>query len=226
MCFVCCVSVRADRNSTLSADAQTSTSVPLGSLYAGLPVGASYLPDIINTELQACAWSELLANPETFSPSQVLVDGSWHETPRLVASFADVPVHMDGMQCSLPWPKSISRVRELVIEAAGKEFNYGLANFYRDGADFAGWHADKAAMHDPGSVIAIVSLGTVRTLEFRETNVRELDPVSFDLAPGSVLLMDLPLQAKYEHRIPPKTGPTPPRISITLRSIPMAAVRE
>jgi alkylated DNA repair dioxygenase AlkB len=203
---------------SLSAEVSKDRSTTADPLATTLPAGARYIPDVIDAELQVKAWRGLMSDFDTFDTSEVLVDGQWHEAPRLVASFADVPVLMDGMKPSRPWPESLDQIRTVVAEVVGQVFNYGLANLYRDGQDFAGWHADKAALHHEGSLIAIVSLGAVRTLEFRGTDG---ESVAIDLAPGSVVVMDLPLQARWEHRIPPTAGHTPPRISVTLRSIPL-----
>ena len=205
----------------MTADIHPPAGIPTPT--TALPVGVRYLPNVVSATLQAHAWRELLSDPHTFGPSQVHVEGQWHDAPRLVASFAEAPVHMKGMPPSLPWPESLDRIRGLAADISGHEFNYGLANLYRDGDDYAGWHADKAAMHHPGSIIAIVSLGAVRTLEFRQSTGTTGPSSKSSPGPGGgVHSLDGPAApSPWEHRVPPTTDQTPPRVSVTLRSIPM-----
>ena len=44
-----------------------------------------------------------------------------------------------------PWPAALRPVRERLARELGVDFNSVLANFYRDGRDYMGWHGDAEA---------------------------------------------------------------------------------
>ena len=112
--------------------------------------------------------SELLQHASSFEGGEMIVGDRRSSTPRLVAAFGDAAYSYPDMGASLPWPPDLLAARTVLEHAAGHRFNYALVNWYRDGNDYTGWHADKMEMHVPGTSIAIISLGAQRPLAFRE----------------------------------------------------------
>lgn len=99
----------------------------------------------------------------------------------------------------------------------GFEPNNCLVNYYPDGHSKMGYHADRTDNLESGTGIAIISLGTIRTLRFRNI----ADPTTFmnyELKPGSLIYMTQEIQHVWQHAIP-KTDTTEGRISLTFRSI-------
>jgi alkylated DNA repair dioxygenase AlkB len=144
--------------------------------------------------------------------------------PRLCLSYGDRPYAFPDMGGALPWPQQTSRVRDELARLAGHPFNYALVNWYRDGRDFAGWHADKMHLHEPDTEVAILSLGTPRPLLLRD--VDGLEQVGeVELAPGSLLRMRGTLHTYYEHCVPVVPNLAESRYSITFRQLNESVVQ-
>lgn len=124
---------------------------------------------------------------------------------------------MEGMDTSQPWTPELAELRDAIGGRFATTFNYALANLYRDRLDFTGWHCDKARLHKPDSIIAIVSFGATRTLAVRPLGTKSATHIP--LVESSVVLMDLELQATHEHCILAEPDDVDMRLSITLRHI-------
>ena len=117
------------------------------------------------------------------------------------------------------------------IEVATKEFvplfnsfNSVLLNYYRDGKDSVGYHADDERELGIRPIIASLSLGAPRTFYMQQ--YKTLDgsiptgkPESIILEPGSLLLMHGTMQHFWKHSIPKSTKEIGPRINLTFRTI-------
>jgi alkylated DNA repair dioxygenase AlkB len=86
---------------------------------------------------------------------------------------------------------------------------------YRDGHDSVAWHGDRIdpALVEP--VVALVSLGSRRTLRLRSKE-RRGDSRAFPLAPGDLFVMGGMTQRTWEHSIP-KVAKAGPRLSLQFR---------
>jgi alkylated DNA repair dioxygenase AlkB len=94
-------------------------------------------------------------------------------------------------------------------------YNAVLCNFYRNGKDSMGLHAD--AEPEMGPVIASVSLGAERLFRLKARN----GAVAFAerLPHGSLLIMAGKTQANFKHEVPKEPDVTQPRINLTFRNI-------
>jgi alkylated DNA repair dioxygenase AlkB len=92
-----------------------------------------------------------------------------------------------------------------------------LLNLYPDGTASMGFHSDDRAGLAPGTGVAILSLGSARSLVFRDKLDRD-QTHSVRLLPGSLVLLPDAIQDRWQHAIPrePSGGP---RISVTLRRL-------
>lgn len=180
--------------------------------------GISVTPGVVDDELCQRV-RESLMDDGWHEQSEIIIGDSRHPAPRLTSSFADNRLSLEGMSASRLWTPELLTLRNLVTERFGLAFNYALANLYRNSNDYTGWHCDKAWLHCPGSTIAIVSFGATRHLELRRLGENSIKRIP--LPEGSVVLMDLGLQATHEHRIPIESGDVGARLSITLRHIEM-----
>lgn len=150
------------------------------------------------------------------------VYGKWHPTPRLVNFMADHDV--SGYQYShsqheiTPWTPSLLALKQRIEHQSGAHYNSVLINYYRDGRDTMGWHADDETELGMQPTIASLSVGATRDLHFRrKDDHRKLIRLSLDN--GSLLIMSQKTQACWQHHIPKRLCCTEPRINLTFRAI-------
>ena len=146
--------------------------------------------------------------------------GKVYEVPRRVAWYGDpgVSYRYAGVDHEpLPWFTTLLAVRSKVEALAGTSFNSVLLNQYRTGRDHMGWHRDNEPELGSQPVIASVSFGVARRFDLRHTETKER--VSCVLEPGSVCIMDGPLQAHWHHRMPPAPREEGMRINLTYRQV-------
>jgi alkylated DNA repair dioxygenase AlkB len=143
-----------------------------------------------------------------------------HGFPRLTAWYADPGLtytYSGVTHQALAWTEALTGVRRRVEEAASAPFNSLLLNFYRDGQDSIGFHADDEPELGPNPIVPSISLGATRTFVLRHnaTGARR----TFDLTHGSLLLMAGTLQHYWKHSLPRVRTPAGPRINLTFRQI-------
>jgi alkylated DNA repair dioxygenase AlkB len=140
--------------------------------------------------------------------------------PRLTAWYADA-----GMSYSysgvtheaIPWTPTLSEVRRRVEAVAQTPLNSLLLNFYRDGQDSIGYHADAEPELGVNPVIASISLGGVR--QFVMKHIKTGEKLKYDLAHGSLLIMGGTSQHHWLHSVPKTKAAVGPRINLTFRNI-------
>lgn len=124
------------------------------------------------------------------------------------------------------WPSALAPVRTRLRDALGVDFNSVLANLYRDGHDYMGWHSDNETALGTRPVIASLSLGATRRFVLKRRDVAgagkqggqsQLFALSLDA--GSLLLMRGDTQRRYRHALPRTAKAVGPRINLTFRFI-------
>lgn len=118
-----------------------------------------------------------------------------------------------------PWPSPLLHgIRTRLSRELGTAFNSALANRYRDGRDYMGWHSDNEAALGPRPVIASLSLGASRrfVLKHRQDPARKLE---LNLPHGSLLVMRGDTQRDCRHSLPRTAKPVGERINLTFRQI-------
>ena len=123
----------------------------------------------------------------------------------------------------LPWSPALQALRLRVEAATGTRFNSVLLNYYRDGRDSMGWHADDEPELGPAPAIASLSLGTPRRFRLRPQGSLAHPPLCLDLPSGSLLLMRGPTQQHWQHALPKTARPVGPRLNLTFRWVRSAA---
>ena len=130
--------------------------------------------------------------------------------PRLTASW-----HADG---GVPLePPSLERMRSLLSERYGTEFDSAGMNLYRDGRDSVAWHSDRIAREIPDPIVVLVSLGEPRRFLVRPHGGGSSR--AFRLGGGDLLVTGGRFQRDWEHAVP-KVAKAGPRISIAFRHGP------
>jgi alkylated DNA repair dioxygenase AlkB len=143
------------------------------------------------------------------------------DSPRLSAWIGDAGAtyrYSGATFTPLPWPPGLSAIRDRVAAAAGQPFNSVLANLYRDGRDYMGWHSDDERALGPRPVIASLSLGATRRFRLR----RRDDPacaLDLELVAGSLLLMRGDTQRTTRHALPRTAKAVGERINLTFRAV-------
>ena len=114
-------------------------------------------------------------------------------------------------------PKWMEGLRKSIEKQTNNSFNGILANYYRDGKDSVGWHADDERSLGFEPVIASLSLGAERSFELKHKNTKE--NLNIILPHGSLLLMSAGIQSYWLHRINKVNGGVEPRINLTFRKV-------
>lgn len=115
-----------------------------------------------------------------------------------------------------PWPDALRPLLDRLEQRAGVRFTFALCNLYPDGAAGLGWHADDEGDLAPGMPIASVSFGAERDFTMRLGRAGRAC-LSVPLGHGSLLVMGGECQRHFQHRVPPRTRCTAPRINLTFR---------
>ena len=96
------------------------------------------------------------------------------------------------------------------------EFNYVLANYYKDGSSNIGMHSDdERGLVGP---IISISLGADRFFDIHHKHDKSIRE-RLTLKNGSMLVMDGDTQKNYKHGIPVQKKILLPRINLTFRSV-------
>ncbi|OGX88395.1 alpha-ketoglutarate-dependent dioxygenase AlkB family protein [Hymenobacter glacialis] len=117
-----------------------------------------------------------------------------------------------------PWTPPLRDLCQRLEASTGARFNSVLLNYYRDGRDSMGWHADDEPELGTAPIIASLSLGATRRFRLRPIGSRAgLAPIGLDLPNGSLLLMRGLTQQHWQHALPKTARPAGPRLNLTFR---------
>lgn len=151
--------------------------------------------------------------------TRVRDDTEWdgRRRARLTASFG-APYNYSGMSYpSTPWPAVLAEVGDCLESRLGYRPNNCLANYYPCGDATMGFHSDSVSELQPGTGVAIVSLGSQRVLRFRKIADKSVIH-DFPLPSGSLLYMPAAVQAAWKHAVPAQED-CGARISLTFRCL-------
>jgi len=156
---------------------------------------------------------------------RIRIAGRWHAQPRLVAWFGDADASYTYSGLTLvpePWPAALAPVRDRIVGDTGTPFNSVLCNYYRDGRDLMGFHADDEPELGASPTIASVSLGATRRFALRHKRDQRAR-LDLDLPGGSLLVMSGTTQHFWRHGVPKRQTLASGRINLTFRRIFPAA---
>lgn len=141
-------------------------------------------------------------------------------TKRKVAWYADQPFeysYSNTTKRAQPWTNELLELKALVENSIGEQFNSCLMNLYHDGSEGMAWHSDGEKDLKKNGAIGSLSFGAERKFSFKHKQTKET--VSLVLEHGSLLVMQDTTQSYWQHRLPPTTKVTEPRINLTFRTI-------
>lgn len=144
------------------------------------------------------------------------------ELPRLTAWWGDPEARYrySGIShVAQGWPRFVEALRDRLQAELGLCFNSVLANRYRDGREYMGWHSDDERDLGERPAIASVSFGAERRFLMRHRNRKEVATFEWVLGHGSLLLMAGDTQRHWKHRLPPMTRCRGERVNLTFRQV-------
>jgi alkylated DNA repair dioxygenase AlkB len=169
------------------------------------------------------SWMETLRERLPLGGQTIRLAGRDVASPRLVSWHGDPHAYYTYSGRTFtphPWTPDLLAIKHRVDQTVGAGFNSVLVNYYRDGRDSMGEHADDEPELGPAPddvLIASVSLGARRRflLRHRRTGVVH----EFSLGHGNLLVMGGTTQRHWKHRVPRTTLPVGARMNLTFRVI-------
>lgn len=180
----------------------------------------SYVPSFIGFE-EANELFNKLINDINWQQDDIVVFGKKFQQPRLTALYGN-----DGKSYSYSsltmfpnkWNSLLIYIKEKVEEFMNVKFTTVLLNYYRDGNDSNGWHADNEKELGKNPIIASISFGAKRVFQMKH-NTNKDQKFKIELEHGSLLIMKGTTQHFWKHQIPKSTKKVGPRINLTFRII-------
>lgn len=152
---------------------------------------------------------------------QIRMFGKIIYVPRYSAWYGDANTEYSYSGLKLtpkPWNKGLNFIKEAVNEVALTTFNSVLLNWYRDGQDSMGWHADDEKELGKNPVIASVNFGAKRRFLLRKKSNNK-EKIEIPLAHGTLLIMAGTMQHFWQHSIPKEKNVKGNRVNLTFRVI-------
>jgi alkylated DNA repair dioxygenase AlkB len=179
-----------------------------------------YYPSFFNDEA-AVDLLKKLKNEIHWQEENIVVFGKTHLQPRLTAFYSDAKLKYgySGIQLKTnDWSPLLLKIKYFIENETGLSFNAVLLNWYRNGKDSNGWHADNEKELGQNPVVASVSFGAERKFQFKH-NTQTEEKHNLILQNGSLLVMKGEMQHYWKHQIPKTTQAVGNRINLTFRTI-------
>ncbi len=136
---------------------------------------------------------------------------TWHADPGIRYSYSN------NLLETRPWTPLLLKIRARIEALMHVSFNSVLVNLYRNGEDYVGWHCDNEVELGEQPLIASLTFGATRPLQFRHKQTGQRGQVL--LPSGSLLVMQPDFQHNWLHSIPPEPNLTDGRINLTFRNV-------
>ena len=179
-----------------------------------------YFPNFLSKEKADSLFHELLENTP-WQQDEITVYGKKHLQPRLTALYGNEGKPYSYSNIIMQphfWTSPLQKIKSLVESVSETKFTTVLLNYYRDGNDGNGWHADNEKELGINPVIASLSLGAERNFQLKH-NLDTSQKKNIILENGSLLLMKGTTQHFWKHQVPKTAKPISSRINLTFRVI-------
>ena len=180
---------------------------------------AIYTDSLIPAEKSEFFLLQLSKNIQWKNDESVIF-GKHYITRRKTAWYGDGPfnyTYSKIKRTALPWTNELLEIKHVVENNESTKFNSCLLNFYHDGDDGMGWHADNEKELKKNSVIASVSFGAEMKFSFKHKLNKDI--IDLILGNGSLLVMKEQIQTHWIHQLPKSKKIKEPRINLTFRKI-------
>lgn len=179
-----------------------------------------YFPVFLSKEEANSLFLELLENTP-WQQDEITVYGKKHLQPRLTVLYGNEGKPYSYSNITMQphnWTLTLQKIKSLVESVSGTNFTTVLLNYYRDGNDSNGWHADNEKELGINPVIASLSLGAERNFQLKH-NTDTSQKKNIILENGSLLLMKGTTQHFWKHQVPKTAKNIGSRINLTFRVI-------
>ncbi|KAK9899207.1 hypothetical protein P389DRAFT_45420 [Cystobasidium minutum MCA 4210] len=227
-----------------SPDAVPTTTSPRKKVVASdfLPVDPAILPDDARLDLAdaeiyyiadfidaktAKRWYEELVQLDTWHQPTLRMYGRSFLQSRQIVAYGDAKaadsIKYSGTEVPLvkDHPEILKEIQETLEKKLQVRFNHSMLNRYKDGSVHIGSHSDNLE----NLCIASISLGAVRDFILTHKQPRGKDENKeryrkrFELANGSLVIMQGDTQKYWKHEIPKQLKVKEGRISLTFRQL-------
>lgn len=179
-----------------------------------------YYPNFFDNK-RATEFFDKLKNEIPWQQDNITVFGKTHAQPRLTSLFGNEgkPYSYSNivMQPNA-WNPLLMFIKNEIEEICNENFTTVLLNYYRNGKDSNGWHADNEKELGRNPIIASVSFGAERYFHLQHNTIKG-QKLKINLEHGSLLIMKGSTQHFWKHQIPKTTKEIGPRINLTFRII-------
>ena len=179
-----------------------------------------YYPQFFDKTQADAIFAELLSKTH-WQQDDITIFGKTHPQPRLTALYGNKGKFYSYSNIKMQphsWNPLLQKIKLSVESVSDTKFNAVLLNYYRDGKDSNGWHADNEKELGTNPVIASVSFGAERIFQLKHNSDKN-QKKSIVLEHGSLLLMKGTTQHFWKHQIPKTSKPVGSRINLTFRLI-------
>ncbi len=179
-----------------------------------------YYPDFFKKET-ADGFFKKLKTEIPWKQDEITVFGKAYPQPRLTALFGNegkLYSYSNIVMKPHAWNSLLMFIKNEIEEVCDESFTTVLLNYYRDGKDSNGWHADDEKELGRNPVIASVSFGAERSFHLQHNTIKE-QKLKINLEHGSLLIMKGATQHFWKHQIPKTAKPVGSRINLTFRII-------
>ena len=180
-----------------------------------------YYPNFFSTE-EATILFDTLQKEIPWQQDDIKVYGKVYPQPRLTALFGNEGKSYSYSNITMhphKWSPLLMSIKEKVEKTTEAIYSTVLLNYYRDGKDSNGWHADNEKELGTNPIIASLSFGAERMFQLKHNAIPN-QKINIPLAHGSLLVMKRTTQHFWKHQIPKTTKPIGSRINLTFRIIP------
>ncbi|WP_428225351.1 alpha-ketoglutarate-dependent dioxygenase AlkB family protein [Flavobacterium sp.] len=179
-----------------------------------------YIPAFFSFE-KAQELFEKLKTDIIWQQDTLTVFGKEYLQPRLTALYGNEgkPYGYSNIVMQLhDWNPLLMYIKEEVEKECQEIFTTVLLNYYRNGQDSMGWHADNEKELGRNPIIASLTFGAERSFQLKHNTI-ESAKQNITLAHGSLLVMKGTTQHFWKHQIPKTQKPVGGRINLTFRII-------
>ncbi len=179
-----------------------------------------YFPSFFDSEKSKELFTKLL-DEVPWQQDDIIVFGKIHLQPRLTALYGNEGKpygYSNIIMQPHSWSALIMFIKNEIETICQENFTTVLLNYYRNGRDSNGWHADNEKELGRNPVIASLSFGVERVFQLKHNSVKELKQ-NIILENGSLLIMKGATQHYWKHQIPKTAKEIGPRINLTFRII-------
>lgn len=180
----------------------------------------TYYPNFINSA-EASTIFEALKLETPWQQDDIKVFGKVYAQPRLTALYGTNQKNYSYSNIEMvphTLTPTLVNLKKRVDKTCQTNFTTMLLNYYRDGKDSNGWHADNEKELGTNPIIASLSFGQERFFHLKHRTDKALKHKLL-LQHGSLLLMKGTTQHHWLHQIPKTTKQINGRINITFRII-------